>query len=78
MLRDVETVHHGHTPEIELTSATTASGIWAMEDRLRWPPLEDPSMQMNGFGHYHDTYDKTDGEWRISSSTLKRLRVDIS
>ena len=36
-LRDVVTVHHGHMPEIELTSDTTATGIWAMEDMLRWP-----------------------------------------
>jgi hypothetical protein len=34
---DVVTVHHGHTPEIELKSPTTAVGIWAMEDMLRWP-----------------------------------------
>ena len=30
------TVHHAHTPEIELTSPTTARGIWAMEDLLWW------------------------------------------
>ena len=35
-LADVETVHHGHMPEIEITSPTAASGIWAMEDRLRF------------------------------------------
>src|SRR3954452_20373715 len=28
-VNDVTTVHHGHMPEIELTSATTARGIWA-------------------------------------------------
>ena len=33
----VTTVHHGHMPEIEITSATTATGIWSMEDMLRWP-----------------------------------------
>ena len=27
-----QTVHHGHTPEIELLSETRARGIWAMED----------------------------------------------
>src|ERR1700726_3612348 len=26
------TVHHGHMPEIELASPTTATGIWAMVD----------------------------------------------
>src|SRR3954469_7223500 len=30
------TVHHGHMPEIELTSPSTATGIWALEDRVRW------------------------------------------
>ena len=28
------TMHHCHTPEITLTSATTATGIWAMADWL--------------------------------------------
>ena len=31
------TVHHGHMPEIELTSETTARAIWAMEDILQDP-----------------------------------------
>src|SRR5207247_9765947 len=31
---DVTTVHHGHTPEIDVTSPTSATGIWAMEDHL--------------------------------------------
>ena len=34
---DVVTVHHGHMPEIELTSPVRATGVWAMEDMLRWP-----------------------------------------
>ncbi len=33
----VVTVHHGHMPEIEITSPTTASGIWAMQDFLKMP-----------------------------------------
>ena len=36
-VQDLVTVHHGHMPEIEVTSPTTATGIWAMEDVLRWP-----------------------------------------
>jgi hypothetical protein len=70
---DVVTVHHGHMPEIELTSATTATGVWALEDLLRWPD----GSEMQGFGHYHETYEKVDGEWRITSSTLTRLRMDF-
>jgi uncharacterized protein (TIGR02246 family) len=71
---DVVTVHHGHMPEIELTSATTATGIWAMEDMLRWPN----GMELHGYGHYHESYEKADGQWRIKATTLTRLRVDIS
>jgi uncharacterized protein (TIGR02246 family) len=73
LLADVVTVHHGHTPEIELTSATTATGVWAMEDMLRWPD----GSELHGYGHYHETYEKSDGEWRIATSTLTRLRMDF-
>ena len=72
-LRDVVTVHHGHMPEITLTSATTATGIWSMEDMLRWPD----GTEMHGYGHYHETYAKVDGEWQITTSTLTRLRTDF-
>lgn len=32
------TAHQVHTPEIELTSATTARGVWALEDMVRLAP----------------------------------------
>ena len=72
----VETVHHGHTPEIALTSPTTATGIWAMEDKLRWP-AGAPIRTLHGYGHYHETYEKTDAGWRIKTIRLSRLRVDV-
>jgi hypothetical protein len=72
----VQTVHHGHAPEIEITSATTARGIWAMEDRLRWPP-GGPFATLDGYGHYHETYERIVGQWKIKSSKLTRLRVDV-
>jgi uncharacterized protein (TIGR02246 family) len=71
---DVITVHHCHTPEIQLTSATSASGVWAMEDMLRWPD----GSELHGYGHYHETYAKADGEWRITRSVLTRLRMDFT
>jgi len=71
---DVVTVHHGHTPEIELTSATTATGVWAMEDMLRWPN----GSELHGYGHYHETYEKVDGTWRIKTLRLTRLRMDFT
>ena len=76
MVGDVTTVHHGHTPEIEVTSSNTATGVWAMEDTLRWPEGA-PLAAMHGYGHYHDRYEMADGRWRIKSTTLTRLRVDF-
>ena len=73
-LKDVVTVHHGHMPEIELTSPTTARGIWAMQDVLKWPN----GMEMRGYGHYHETYHLTADGWRIKTSKLTRLRMDTS
>ena len=73
-LCDVVTVHQCHTPEIDLTSATTASAIWAMEDMLRWPD----GTELHGYGHYHETYAKLDGDWRIQRSKLTRLRMDFT
>src|ERR1700721_569976 len=70
---EVVTVHQCHTPEIELSSETTATGIWAMEDMLRFPD----GSELHGYGHYHETYAATDGGWRIASSTLTRLRMDF-
>lgn len=69
---DVTTVHHGHMPEIELTSADEATGIWAMEDELWWPE-GSPLVHMHGYGHYHETYRKGPDGWRIASMTLTRL-----
>jgi hypothetical protein len=31
---------------------------------------------LEGYGHYHETYSKIDGNWYIASMRLSRLRVD--
>jgi hypothetical protein len=72
----VTTVHHGHMPEIHVTGPDTATGIWAMEDMLRWPEGA-PIAGLHGYGHYHEQYVRVDGEWRIAHLTLTRLRVDV-
>ena len=71
-LAEVITVHHGHMPEITLTSETTASGIWAMEDHLWWPE-GSPLRHLHGYGHYHETYVKGAEGWRIATLRLTRL-----
>ncbi len=79
MLQDVSTVHHGHMAEIELLTPDSATGIWAMEDKL-WPEPSSslPFRMLHGYGHYHERYLRLDGEWRIAEIKLTRLRVDVS
>ncbi len=72
-LRSQATVHQVHAPEIELTSPTTARGVWALEDVVRF----GPGVNLRGYGHYTETYEKVDGQWLIASSTLTRLREDV-
>lgn len=77
---DQISVHHGHMPIIEITSDSTATAVWAMEDRLyrtKEYPLEDGSSYLHGFGHYHETYVRLSVGWRIASSKLTRLRVEL-
>ncbi|MDN3021367.1 nuclear transport factor 2 family protein [Streptomyces sp. S.PB5] len=66
------TAHHGHMPEIEVTSPTTAKGVWAMQDLL----LFLDTVKVNGYGHYHETYSLVDGRWVISTSKLTRVYMD--
>ena len=67
------TVHQVHAPEIVLLSESSASGIWALNDIIRFAP----GFTYVGYGHYHEIYEKRDGQWRIRSSRLTRLRDDI-
>ena len=69
------TVHHGHMPEIEVTSPTTAKGIWSMEDLIWWPE-GSKRKTLHGMGHYHETYEKIGGRWLIKTLVLTRLRVE--
>jgi hypothetical protein len=73
---EVTTVHHGHMPEIEITSPTTATAIWSMEDKLWWPE-GSPIRHMHGYGHYHETYEKTADGWRIKTLRLSRLHREV-
>ena len=73
-LSSVNSVHHGHVPEIEITSDTTAKAVWPMEDVIR-PLGESAARTFKGYGHYHETYVRIDGAWRIKTSKLTRLRV---
>lgn len=77
ILDGVQTCHHGHMPEIDVTGADTATGIWAMFDYVEFAPRRDGSRNgLQGYGHYEETYRRIDGAWRIDSLKLTRLRID--
>lgn len=77
--RDQSSVHHGHTPVIEIISETEAKAVWAMVDRLyRGKGHPQGEGFVLGFGHYHEAYVKLDCGWRIRSTRLTRLRAETT
>ncbi len=74
ILEGTVTVHHGHMPELEITGPDTATGIWAMEDRVEWPD----GRVTTGAGHYEEEYRLVAGAWRISRMRLTRIRVETT
>lgn len=78
-LEGVTSIHHGHMPEIEILSDDRATGVWAMEDVVYWPPERAHLFQLehiHGFGHYHEEYVRQDGHWFIQTLKLTRLRLE--
>jgi len=81
VLDGVVSIHHGHTPEIDVDpSGQEASGIWAMDDYLEWPEQSTSAgapVGIRGYGHYYERYRKaSDGHWRFIEVLLERIRVD--
>lgn len=75
MGEDGVSVHHCQLPEIEITGASTATGVWAMMDYVETTGANP--LHHKGYGHYHETYVKgVGGGWRIASLQLVRVRVD--
>jgi hypothetical protein len=77
IMKGAVSIHHGHMPDIELLSDTTAKGMWAMEDQIFWPDATATGLTyLHGWGHYHETYERTPAGWRIKTCRLSRLRVE--
>lgn len=66
----IVTMHTGHHPEITLTSPTTATGTWYLEDRVIVPAHD---FELHGTALYRDEYRKEDGRWRISHTGYERI-----
>jgi hypothetical protein len=76
-------IHHLFSDEIDVDSATSAHGVFAMEDLIRRPTGTGGSGQarftsMHGYGHYRPRFTRADGRWYIAELVLTRLRVDLA
>jgi hypothetical protein len=71
LMTGAQSIHQGYMPEIELTSATTAHGVWSMFDNVRLP-----TCNFRGWGHYHNDYVKHDGQWKLKKIYLTRLHTE--
>ncbi len=70
-IETTKTCHQVHSPEIAI-NGDSATGIWALQDRLIW----DDGRTMTGYGHYHEDYVKRDGRWWIAGQSLTRLFME--
>ena len=64
------TRHQVHQPEIELTSATTATGVWALDDVVI---DTEAKITIRGAAFYHDEYVKIGGAWKIAKTGYRRI-----
>jgi hypothetical protein len=75
------TLHQVHNPEIELTSETTATGVWYLEDRVINRGEAAPEMParsiLTGAAYYADEYRKEGGEWKIARTGYERTYFDL-
>lgn len=66
----IVTQHHGHHPEITLTSETTATGTWYLFDRVVVPAHD---VEIGGTAFYDDRYVRRDGRWLIRHTGYRRV-----
>lgn len=61
--------HRVNHPEITLTGADSATGIWYLQDRVIMP---DFNLMLIGAAFYHDSYRRTADGWKISATGYQR------
>lgn len=78
-LQHAVSCHQGFNGEIEVIDADNATAIWPMQDVITWEDRHPITgwKSILGRGHYHETYRRENGAWRIAILTLTRLRLDI-
>jgi hypothetical protein len=63
-------MHHGHMPEITLTGADEAEGVWYLEDVFI---NLDTRTHTIGSAIYRDRYRREGGAWRIAHTEYDRV-----
>jgi len=63
-------MHHGHHPEIEITSETTARGTWGLYNYLI-DRKNNRGQRIAGI--YQDEYVKENGRWKIKSIACNQI-----
>ena len=78
-LENSVSVHQGFMGEIDILDSDNARGIWSMQDVIEWEDRHPREgwKSIVGRGHYHETYRRLDGQWRIATLTLTRLSLDV-
>ncbi len=76
-LADASTVHELHATEIEVGSPDAATAIWPFSDIID-QRRNGVGKYRQGSGHYHESYVKTEGGWRISAMRITRIRVECT
>ena len=67
---DLLGMHHGHHPEIEITSETTARGTWGLYNYLI-DKRNNRGQRIAGV--YQDEYVKENGQWKIKSIACNQI-----
>ena len=75
MVPEILTLHTVHHPEIDLTSPTTATAMWVLDD---WVLNTATGSKLHGAAYYSDEYVKIDDEWKIKSTGYERILEDQS
>ena len=79
-LEGAVTIHHAVMPEIDIVDDDNATGVWAMQDALYFPPGAKGlarASEIHGAGHYHEPYVRKEGRWLFASIRLSRLRLAV-
>jgi hypothetical protein len=71
----IVSVHQGHHSDIDITDQAAATAIWAMTDHI-FMPAGAPQSRITGYGHYHETYERSGGTWLLKTLRISRLRVE--